>query len=292
MLGAFSRLVATPLSTLLTALVIGITLMLPTALHLLVDNVRGLSYRWEQSLQASLFLHDQVSDARGRELTAQLAGRHGVRDANYLSRSDALAEFRELSGFGEAIDLLDSNPLPAVIVVTPVAGQSRAEVEQLLNALSELPEVAYAKLDQRWLERLYAIVDILRRSVYIFAALLGFAVIVVIGNTIRLDIEARREEIIVLKLLGATDAFVRRPFLYTGLWYGLAGSFFALVALSVALELLREPVSRLAKLYGSDFTLGAPSLSVVVMMVAAGLSLGWLGAWWTVHRHLGKVQPS
>jgi len=290
--GALARLLDAPVATILTAAVIGITLMLPAALHLGIKNVRSLSYRWEESLQASLFLRDSVSEQQGRTLAQNLGQRAGVRDATYLSREQALDEFRTLSGFGDAINLLDSNPLPAVIVVTPQTGQTREQAELLLKALAALPEVEVAKLDQRWLERLYAILEIVRRGVFVFSVLLGFAVVVVIGNTIRLDIEARREEIVVLKLLGASDGFVRRPFLYAGLWYGVFGSFVALLLLMAGIAVLDAPIARLARLYEAEFALEGPSGPAVLTVIGTGLALGWLGAWWTVRRHLNSILPS
>lgn len=289
---SLGKLWQNPAGALLTAAVIGITLALPASLHLLVKNLGALSYSWESSLQASLFLKDDVGPERGAALTKEIGARAGIASAAYISREQSLAEFRSLSGFGEALDLAGDNPLPAVIVVTPRPQQDKAEVDRLMQQLAQLPEVDLAKLDQQWLERLYAILGVVQRGVLLVALMLGFAVLVTVGNTIRLDIEARREEILVMKLVGAPDSFIRRPFLYTGFWYGAAGGLFALLLIYAGLLALTGPSRALAALYNSSFTLQGPSAATALLIVASGLLLGWLGAWWTVGRHLSKIEPA
>lgn len=284
-------LTSRPLGTLMTALVIGVTLALPASLHLMLENVDHLSYGWQRAVQASLFLRDSVDEPRGRALAQQLDARPDVDAVSYISREQSLADFRARSGFGAALDELDHNPLPAVIVVTPTPGLSGQAVEALHRALAQLPEVEIAQMDQQWLERVHAMLDLARRGVWLFAVLLGFAVVVVVGNTIRLDIEARRDEIVVLKLIGAPDAFIRRPFLYTGFWYGLFGSFVALLMLYVALLSLSGPARTLAGAYGSDIQLLGPSAAAVLLLLAAGIGLGWIAAGWTVTRHLRAIEP-
>lgn len=288
---SLGKLWTNPVGTLLTALVIGITLALPAGLHVLVGNVNRLSYSWEGAAQSSLFLKDSVTEERGRDLAREIEARPGVARTGYISRTQALDEFRKLSGFGDALDLLGDNPLPAVITVTPLRKQTREQIGALTEELAHLPEVDRAKLDQKWLERLYAILDFLQRGVAVVAALLGIAVIVTVGNTIRLDIQARREEIVVMKLIGAPDSFIRRPFLYTGFWYGLTGSVVALAFVLVGLSMLAAPVRHLAGLYDSDFSLAGPSLLAVLEMFGAGIMLGWLGAFLTVTRNLRKIEP-
>jgi len=285
------RLVRQPVSTFLTAAVIGITLALPAALHVLAQNVSAVSYSWEGTLQASLFLKDEVSPERGRELVRTLSGRAGIARARYISREQSLVEFRQLSGFGEALDLLADNPLPAVVVVTPQRELDQHEVSRLLDELARLPEVEVAKLDQKWLERLYAILAIVQRAVLIVAALLALAVIVTVGNTIRLDIENRREEIIVMKLIGAPDGFIRRPFLYTGLWYGVFGGLIAWLLVDLALQALAGPARHLAGLYESSFQLTGLSWESGFILLGAGVLLGAAGSAWTVGRHLSRYEP-
>jgi cell division transport system permease protein len=285
------RLLRQPVSTFLTAAVIGITLALPASLHVLAQNVSAISYSWEGTLQASLFLKDSVSPERGRELVETLAGRAGIARASYISREQSLVEFRQLSGFGEALDLLTDNPLPAVIVVTPRRELDQHQVSRLLDDLAQLPEVEVAKLDQKWLERLYAILAIVQRAVLIIAALLALAVIVTVGNTIRLDIENRRDEIIVMKLIGAPDGFIRRPFLYTGLWYGLFGGLIAWLLVDLALQALAGPTRYLAGLYESSFQLSGLTWQSGFVLLLAGVLLGAAGSAWTVGRHLSRYEP-
>lgn len=285
------RLSRQPMSTLLTAAVIGITLALPAALHVLLQNLSAVSYSWEGSLQASLFLKDSVSPERGREVAQGLQARSGVARASYISREQSLVEFRELSGFGEALDLLTDNPLPAVIVVTPQRELSQHQVARLVDELARLPEVEVAKLDQKWLERLYAILAIVQRAVLIVAALLALAVVVTVGNTIRLDIENRREEIVVMKLIGAPDGFIRRPFLYTGFWYGVFGGLIAWLLVGLALRALAGPAQRLAGLYESSFQLAGLTWESGLLVLGAGVLLGTLGSAWTVGRHLSRYEP-
>lgn len=276
---------------LLTCLVIGITLALPAGLHTLVRNINAVSYSWETTLQASLFLKDSTTPEQAQALINKLKTRPGVADAIYISREQSLAEFKALSGFGAALDLLESNPLPAVITITPVKGVERPVIDGLVVELGQLPEVEMSKLDRQWLDRLYALLALVQRFVILFAGVLSLAVIVIVGNTIRLDIEAKRAEIVVMKLIGATDGFIRRPFLYTGLWYGLVGGAIAYGLVMAAVFSLSGPARELAGLYGSDYRLKGLPLDATAAMFLAGIVLGWIGAWWTVSRHLRDIEP-
>lgn len=286
------RLWREPLGTCLTAAVIGITLAMPAGLHLLVQNLNAVSYSWEGALQASLFLKDSVSEQQGLNLTRALERKKGVARASYISREQSLVEFRELSGFGQALELLEDNPLPAVVVITLQRELPQDTMNRLMDELARLPEVEVAKLDQKWLDRLYAILAIVERAVLIVAGVLSLAVTVTVGNTIRLHIENRREEIVIMKLIGAPDSFIRRPFLYTGLWYGLAGGVFAWLLVHGALWALSGPAHRLAGLYESNFSLTGLSLNASLAVLGAGVLLGVLGATWTVGRHLRRYEPA
>lgn len=285
------RLKRRPFGTLLTALVIGITLALPAGLYGVLAHLDAASSGLKGSLRASLFLKDSLDEAAGRRLHGELARRRGVAQAQYVSRDAALAEFMAHSGFGEALDLLSDNPLPAVIVVTPDARLPKAEAEALLDALTRLPEVESARLDREWLERLYAILAVIERLVLLIGAALALAVLVVVANTIRLDIAARREEIIVLKLIGAPNAFIRRPFLYTGVWYGLAGAVLGCLMVVGAGLSLAGPGQALAGLFGFETGPGLLSVDSAFAVFGAGGALGWLAALWTVSRHLGTIEP-
>lgn len=288
---SLGKLWINPLGTLLTACVIGITLALPAGLHVLLGNVAAVSSSWESTLQVSLFLNDNTPRERGEALAAEVGRLPTVTKSLYVSREQSLTEFRALSGFGEALDLLDENPLPAVVVVTPDRSLSQPQIQALVDELARRPEVGQAKLDQKWLERLYALVAIASRLVWLIAGLLGLAVVIIVGNTIRLDIENRREEIEVMKLIGAPDGFIRRPFLYAGFWYGLLGGIIGFVFVLVALLTISGPAQQLSALYQSAYSLSGLSFGDVLAMFAAGVLLGWLGAFWTVARHLSQIEP-
>lgn len=288
---SLGKLWVNPFGTLLTACVIGITLALPAGLHVLLKNVSVVTSSWESTVQISLFLKDSIGAGRGDILSGELKRLPSVAKAQYVSREQSLEEFRESSGFGEALDLLEENPLPAVIVVTPKPELGKVQVAALLQELSALPEVDQAKLDQQWLERLYALLSIAGRLIWLIASLLGLAVIVIVSNTIRLDIENRREEIEVMKLIGAPDGFIRRPFLYTGFWYGLLGGFIGFLFVLIALLVIGGPASQLTALYQSGYALSGLSFGATLLLFAAGIVLGWLGAFWTVSRHLSRIEP-
>lgn len=288
---SLGKIVRAPLAAGLTALVIGIALALPAGLYVLTRNLASVGYSWQESLQVSLFLKDSVSAERGRQLERELRNEPSIARASYISREQALAEFREQSGFGEALDLLQDNPLPAVVAVSPHRRLDKTQVEALVERLAQRPEVDLAKLDQKWLERLYAVLEIGERAIGIIALLLGLAVMVIIGNTIRLDIEARREEIEVMKLIGAPDSFIRRPFLYAGFWFGLSGGILAWILVSLGVSMLAGPSQTLAQLYGSQIGLTGLSVADGVSLIGAGIVLGWSAALVTVLGRLGSIEP-
>ena len=209
-------------------------------------------------------------------------------------RAGALEEFRELSAFADVMDAFaDANPLPAVVVLSPAvdAGNDRA-MQRLLERIEALAEVDFAQLDLGWLKRLYGILAIVERGVLVVAILLAAAVLLVVGNTMRLGIENRRQEIEIAKLFGATDAFIRRPFLYSGLLYGALGGLIALALVWTGVLLLDGPIQRLSALYSGDYRLRGLSLQANLALPAIGAALGLAGSWLSVGRHLGDVEPS
>ena len=210
-----------PLGSLATWLVIGVAMALPGALYLALDNLDRLASRWDGAAQISLFLKLDVTDDSGSQLAQKLEREAGVAKVQFISRQQALDEFRELSGFGDVLNQLERNPLPAVIVVQPLEATLGGGAEKLLAKLKALPEVEQAVLDLQWVQRLTAIMALGQKLALALRLMLAVGVVLVVGNTIRLAIESRRDEILVMKLVGATNRFVRRPFLYTGGWYGL-----------------------------------------------------------------------
>ena len=291
-LSSLGRLSRNPISTAMTAAVIGIALALPSGLHLLVDNVSQLSSSWDGSASISLFLNDNVSDEQADTVRRQIALRPDVGETRLIDRDQALEEFRRLSGFGEAIELLDHNPLPAVVLVRPQERIRGAEaVARLAEELQGYLEIDLAQVDLQWVARLGAITGTIERGVIVLAALLAGAVLLIVGNTIRLDIQNRHSEIEIVKLVGGTDAFIRRPFLYEGVWYGLIGAVIGLVLVLGALYLLDGPVQRLAGLYESDFALAVIDPASLLGLLLGGPLLGLAGAWLAVGRHLAQIQP-
>ena len=265
-LESLNRLLATPLPTVMTVLVIAIALSLPAGLYVMLKNAEAISDDWDGSAQISLFLHFKTSAEQGRKLADTLAQRGDVKRTEYISRQQALAEFEEQSGFGDLLQELGENPLPAVVVVYPSVTDLDA-AEALRLDLAAQGEVDLAQLDAQWVQRLYAILDLGRRLVVALSIGLALAVLLVIINTIRLAIESRRDEIIIVKLVGGTDAFVRRPFMYTGLWYGLGGCLIALLLIQTLLWWLDGPVQALSELYRSQFELSGLGLEVTFLML-------------------------
>lgn len=293
LVSSLGQLWRTPFATFMTAAVIGIALALPAGLHLLLLNVQKLSIGWEGTAQMSLFLKQGIPEARIRSLMNDIRSWDGVADVRYISREQALEEFRQSSGFGSALDSLGENPLPAVLLVRPAGKDTQPEkMERLQQQAQQLEAVDLAQLDMEWVRRLSGIIELGKRGVMILSGLLGMAILLVVGNTIRLTILNRRQEIIVIKLIGATNAFIRRPFLYTGFWYGLMGAAFAWLLLVGLLALLSDPVHRLSFLYNSQFSLGGLDLRALGLLLAAGIVLGLGGSWLAVGRHLQDIEPT
>jgi len=293
LVSSLGQLWRTPFSTLMTAAVIGIALALPAGLHVLLQNVQQLATGWEGTAQVSLFLKQDLAEKNAKALADKLRGWAEVADVRYISREQALAEFRALSGFGEALDSLGENPLPAVLVIRPRSEYTEpARMELLLGRLRNLDAVELAQLDMDWVRRLNAIIEVGKRGVLVLAGLLALAILLVVGNTIRLTIFNRREEIVVTKLIGATNGFIRRPFLYTGFWYGLMGAVIAWLLVGTLLGLLSGPVSRLSLLYNSGFSLGGLDLVTTATLLGFGILLGLAGSWLAVGRHLQRIEPT
>jgi cell division transport system permease protein len=282
-----------PLATLLTSAVLGIALALPGGLYLLLDNVTRVTGHWDTGGRISVFLKTAQSDEDAEALALELRGWRETARVLVTTRAEALSEFRSMSGFAEVMDAFkDDNPLPAVLTVEPTAEiQNPSGMTLLLAKLSELPQVELAQFDMQWLKRLDAIIEIVLRGTYLLAALLGLGVVLIIGNTIRLGIENRREEIEIASLFGATNAFIRRPFLYGGLLYGLFGAVVAWGILAAGFALLEPAVARLAILYGGGFQLAGLSATAVFSLGGFGAGLGLLGAWVAVGRHLRNTVP-
>ncbi|HCN46504.1 MAG TPA: cell division protein FtsX [Pseudomonas sp.] len=290
LMDSLRRLGKQPIGSFFTCLVMAVALSLPMGLSLILSNIERLGGSWQRAAQISLYLKLDSGVREGEALRDQIKTLPGVAEADYVSRDQALNEFQQQSGLGEALRELPENPLPGVVVVTP-AEVDKPALEALRQRLAELPHVELAQLDLVWVERLAAILKLGDRFVFGLTVLLVSALLLVIGNTIRLHIENRRTEIEVIKLVGGTDSYVRRPFLYMGALYGFGAGILSWGVLEFGLNWLNEAVVDLSGLYGSDFALaGVPSADGLSLLLGAVL-LGYIGAWIAVARHLSELAP-
>ena len=293
MLASLGDLWRHPLASIMTIVVIGIALALPAGLLVMLTNVAQISGQWQDSHQISLFLNDEVGDTRGQQLAEQLLSWPDISAVEFKSSSESLEEFRELSGLGSMLDNLPKNPLPAVIIVQAADDFSETEnIEDLLERLARMQDIELAQLDMQWLQRLRSLNQTAQRAIQILAALLSISVLLVIGNTIRLSILNRQAEIRVIKLVGGTNAFVRRPFLYTGFWYGFLGGIVAWLTLLTSLAVISGPINALASQYDNVFSLQWLAGELFLALPLLGVLLGVLGAWLAVGKHLNAIEPN
>jgi cell division transport system permease protein len=292
LVGSLGRIVKQPFATLMTMGVVAVALALPLLLNLFLMNVRNATEDWNDAYDLSVYMDKKAGAGRVAALAKQLRQRGDVAAVRVITAEQAMQEFREQSGFGKALDALSDNPLPDALVVTPTlaAGTPRG-TDALKGAISAMADVQTVQLDTEWVKRLNAMLEILRRVVLLTGGLLGAGVVLIVGNTIRLDILNRRAEIEVMKLVGASDGFARRPFLYSGIWYGLGGGFMALVLVAIAAAVLADPVDTLAKLYGSQFHLEGLRFSSAAVVLGAAVGLAWLGSWLAATRHIRGIDP-
>ena len=286
------RLLSTPLQTLLTALVVAIALALPATLLVALNNIYALGENWDANPKISLYLDLDASETAIANLRERVRARPEVADLVYISPEQAVLQFQELSGFGEALQSLEENPLPPTLVLSPRASaREPAQLQLLASQLRQEPLVADISLDMEWVRRLRDAMLLGKRAVYALASLLALGVLIAVGNTIRLAIENRRDEIVVAKLVGGTDGFVRRPFLYSGGWYGLMGGALACLLVALGDWSLSGPVQRLAASYQSSFQLQGLGLAGSLLLLLLSVLLGWLGSWLAVSRHLNQIEP-
>lgn len=284
------RLLLNPLATLFTALVIGIALSLPAGLYALLDNLTSLGGRINGSPQISIFLDLEAQSADVTKIQNKLKNHATVRKVRFVSRADALRNLESSAGLNDVAKSLQQNPLPDAFVIEPATGEP-ATLDKLRDEARKWPKVAHVQLDSAWARRLAAFSDLGRQATLMLAALLGLALVAVTGNTIRLQILTQREEIEVSKLIGATSAFIRRPFLYVGVMQGLAGGLTAWLAVDGNIWLLNNNVAQLASLYASDFRLHVLSIDSGIILLAFAALLGWLGAYLSVSLYLRKIEP-
>lgn len=289
--GALGQLSRSRVASAMTAGVLGVALALPAAFLLALDNLERHASGWDDGAQISLFLQEETSAEQQQGLADEILQRPEVQRTRTVTPEEALAEFRELSEMDDAVAMLDDNPLPPLVVVYPEPDTPAGAIEALTRELGEKDAVARARLDLEWVQRLQAIMELARRIAWLVAVVLALAVIMVVGNTIRLAIENRREEIVVTKLIGGTNAFIRRPFLYEGAWYGLIGGVLAVLLVEGGRLVLSGPLDRLAELYGSGPLLTGLGPEGVMLVWLVGIILGLCGSWVAVGRHLAAIEP-
>ncbi|WP_043529248.1 permease-like cell division protein FtsX [Litchfieldella xinjiangensis] len=288
-LDSAGRLIRHPLGSMLTMLAIAIALVLPAALWLTLDSARLIDTELEQSATLTVYLETQIDDAQAQRVEQALAAHDGVAGTRLITAAEGMAEFQQALGLDDALSRLETNPLPASVVITPVNPAPDA-VRDLAEAFGSIQGVADVRLDLAWLERLRRLAELGHHLAIALGALFGLGVLLIVGNTVRLAVESRRQEIEVVTLIGATHAFVRRPFLYSGAWYGLGGGLLAWALLSLGGQWLAMPVAALAESYGAHYQLPRLDASGSAVLLFCSTLLGLLGAWIAVGRHLAQMR--
>ncbi|MEE9494578.1 MAG: permease-like cell division protein FtsX [Gammaproteobacteria bacterium] len=284
---SLGRITANPIAAWMTITVIAIALALPASLYLLADNLLKLGDYWDGDTSISLYMKPGSNSTATQTLAKQLEHRADILSVNIISSAQALEELQQQSSLSAALDILDENPLPDVIVVKPqITSDDPLVLNKLLNWLNSLPELDMTQLDRDWVERFNAILNLSRTGIFLFAALLGLGVLLVIGNTIRLEIQNRKDEIEITWLVGGTTGFIRRPFLYSGFWYGLLGGLLAWILVGLVWLLLKTPVRDLSSTYQSTFSLSPLSVSASLSIITVSAILGLAGAWLAASYHL------
>lgn len=282
-----------PLTSLMTIAVIGISLAVPACFYLILKNAEHVSNEWQSGVQISLYLQKKTNETSALTLAERIKAMPEVAAVDYLSPDKALDEFNTLSGFSGAMSSLRENPLPSVLTVTPNPSYRSAQgAKELLGKLTAEPEVEQGKLDLQWLERLDGIVSMVRDSTRGVAVLLILGLVLTVANTMRLNVLGRRTEVEVMKLVGATDSFIYRPYLYLGFWYGLIGGLLAWWLCEVLMLWSDRAVAQLAELYGSAYQLLGLSAAEGFLLILASTVLSMLAAWGSVYRHIREIEPS
>ncbi|MBL4941202.1 MAG: cell division protein FtsX [Colwellia sp.] len=291
--GSLGYLWRTPFTSFMTVFVLGISLALPATLHLFVKNAQQVSEQWDSASQITLFLKLSINEKSAQNLVKRIKLYSDVSDVHYISAKQALKEFKVLSGFGQSLDYLDKNPLPATVLVTPTQRASQASAaNELLAKLKQEREVEQGKLDLEWLTRLEAMAKLIEDIVIGVALLLCLSVVLIVGNTIRLAILNQKDAIAIMKLVGATDSFIQRPFLYSGVWYGIFGGLLSWLAVTILAQYLTGAISELTDLYQSNFQLQGLSFNEALLLIAFAVALGLAGSYISVRKHIRAIEPN
>ncbi|MCK5888619.1 MAG: permease-like cell division protein FtsX [Methylococcales bacterium] len=289
---SLGRLVSKPISSLMTILAIATAITLAASFYLFVTNMQQVVGGLESTNQISLYLRDDVTPQEGRKLADDIQKTHDIEKIAFISKEQAMDEFKVYSGFGSALNTLDSNPLPMVVQVLPKGSLDNLRgVEDLMMKLAKYPQVEALKMDMEWVNRLHAIVQVVHRGVFILAVLLAAVILFITGNTIRLELQHRSDEVHVSKLVGATNAFIQRPFLYTGFWLGFIAALFAWIFTVILVVILQEPIGSLSTLYGTTFEISYLSFKDTFKMLGISSLLCIIAAWSVLGYQLSQIKP-
>ncbi|RBO86369.1 permease-like cell division protein FtsX [Marinomonas aquiplantarum] len=290
---SFMRLLSYPLASVMTVMVIAIALSLPGGLYVVLKNVQTVTDQWERQSVITLYLFPNLEDTEALALSHQISAQPDVASVEYISKEEGLRYFERSSGYEQTLSSLSENPLPIVLRVIPreaVDVTTLSSLQALRDELATKPEVEIAELDAQWLQRLANILSFGQRFSYALSVLLVIAVLLIVGNTIRVAVESRRDEVLVMKLVGATDAYIRRPFLYMGFWFGILGGVFASLCILVLSWWVSAPAERLIDLYQSDFQLQTFNADEIVLCLTISAFVGVFGAWIAVNRHIANIE--
>lgn len=289
---SLERILRAPLQSLLTALALAIALMLPAALLVALNNIAQLGERWDASPRLSVYLKPQMDMTAVNALQERLKHRSGIKGITFISAEDALSKMQNLGDLAEIIQGLDRNPLPSTLIITPLLeGEHLTGLETLATELRQEPIVDQVELDLLWVKRLEQWLRLGRQFALGLGGLFTLGALIVVGNTVRLSIENRRDEILVTQLVGGTQGYIRRPFLYTGAWYGLLGGLLASLTLALGFALLRLTTEELAATYQTDFILQGLGFFGSLGLILISSLIGLVGAWLAVGRHLSSMNP-
>ena len=290
--GTLSDMWRQPLATLLTIMVIAISLTLPSVCYMVWKNVNQAAEQWYPAPQLTVYLSKTLDDDAAENVVAQLKKEDGVDKVNYLSREEAMGEFRNWSGFGGAMDMLEQNPLPAVAIITPkLTFQNSDTMNNLRERVAKVQGVDEVKMDDSWFARLAALTGLVGQVAAMIGVLMIVAVFLVIGNSVRLSIFARRDTINVQKLIGATDGFILRPFLYGGALLGFAGALLSLILSEVLVFRLETVVTQVAAVFGTTFNLTGLAWDESLLLLLISAMIGWIAAWLATVQHLRRFTP-
>ena len=289
---SLGRLFSTPFTTTMTIGVLALAIALVGGFYLVVVNMQQLTSGLEASNKISLFMRDEISEAHANKYAEKIRKNPNVQTVKVITKKQAMAEFKNFSGFGDAIEVLEKNPLPIVLEVLPKdALVDKAAITKLFEDFKQATEVDFAQMDMAWVERLQSIVATARLGAILLAILLALAVFFIAGNTIRLEIHNRRQEIIIAKLVGATNGFIQRPFLYTGFWIGFLSGVTGWFIATIILLILRPAVENLSGLYSGAFHLMFFSYAETLVLLAISTLLAVVGSWLVLHIQIKQLQP-